>query len=277
MKTRHSIAFFFLLSVLPLAAKDYNTAKLNESRLQRAEEARYALPEQRLLAIRECGLGRLYFCQRSLIENLQDPDIEIRTKSAYSLGLLGQEISVDYLKTLLDKESEKLKELQKDWPTKTAEQQEEFRLTRQEIYETLWAVGFIKSPKSKDVLLPYLAWEGEDFAPVRRGAASALDSLGDPASGEDIKKHLEIEKKDIIRLELYRALFQFEPTNYQYKMEVVNLLKSDEKWVRYHSAKAIHDFHIKEGFKPLEKAMLIEEDPSVRETLHQAYMILFYY
>lgn len=257
-------------------AKSYNTAEVQQSRLQLAEDARYALPEQRLLAIRECGLGKLYFCQRALVENLEDPDIEIRKKSAYSLGLLGQELSIEPLQELLKKEEEELKKVEQYREEGTIAQKEEFVARRAIIYETLWAVGFIPSDKSGPLLLSYLDWQEDYYIPVRRAAASALDTLGDPQTKDGIIPKLDNEKSEIVRIYLLRTLLQFEPTNSDYKTRVIELLKSDEQWVRYNAATAISDHVIKEAYKPLENAMLLEEDAGVRRALHSAYMKLIY-
>ncbi|GEM_PF-1573437 len=269
------------------SSKNYNIDELKENRLNLVEEAGAGTFETRMKAITECGLGRMHYCLRVLIENLDDPNPTIRNESIRGLGFLGMEEAVDpLLKQIekLDKELEENKKKEEEFIEKLKNEKD---LTQKAYYVTIiqelhddykmmlnakaaaiWAIGSIEAESALEKIKVYIK-DKEDS--IRRITATAIGEIGATSGLAILEEAIEAEKVDRVKVDILKAYLLIEPTKTKYIDQVIILLRDDEPWVRYYAANAVYDLNLFNAHVPLRRALKIESDPMVRKALHRAY------
>ena len=214
------------------------------------ENSQFGAPEVRLLSIRECGTGQIFICFRALRDNLQDHDYEVRIASVRGLGILGLEEAIEPLNKRLDTEKDA-----------------RMRST------IIWSLGMIGDAASAATVEPHV---GDPEEIIRKEAAISLGKIANKSSLQSLQNQLNAEKIDKVKVELLKSLLILQPENAEYIANMINMLKNDEAWVRYYTAKAIIDLRLKSAYRPLQRALLLESDPIVRSALHEAYLTTIY-
>lgn len=252
--------------------KDYNVKRIKLNQEALFDDARFGLPEKRIKAIQMCGLSKILYCFKVLSETLFDKTSKrIREESATGLGVMRLKLALPYLYEAMSKE--------KDLKVKMA---------------IIWGIGVIGDPKSVQKIKPFL--KNENWK-IRRTAArslrlleskEAIQYLTEALKGEDENKvnltaaHKETFKTefgqkqliksfhDRVKLEIYHALLVINSQDYNNIGNLIALLESSDMWVRYTVGKAIIDLELPEAFVALQKALLVEDEPIVREVLFKA-------
>ncbi len=269
------------------SSKNYNTEELKENRLNLVEEAGAGTFETRMKAITECGLGRMHYCLRVLIENLDDPNPAIRNESIRGLGFLGMEEAVEpLLKQIekLDKELEENKKKEEEYLEKLKNEKD---MTQRSYYVTiiqglhddykmmlnakaaaLWAIGSIEAESAVDKIKAYIK-DKEDS--IRRITATAIGEIGAKSGLPILEEAIEAEKVDRVKVDMLKAYLLIDSTKTKYIDQVILLLRDDEPWVRYYAANAVYDLNLFNAHVPLKRALKIESDPMVRKALYRAF------
>lgn len=270
------------------SSKNYTIDELKEHRLKLVEDAQAGTFEIRMKAISECGLGRIHYCLRPLITNLDDPDPRIRRESIRGLGFLGMEEAVDpLLKEIekLNKEIEENETKQKSTLDKLKQEKDQtersYYVTKMQSLENekkamlsakgsaIWAIGNIEADKAIDKIKVYIK---DDQDLIRRITASALGEIGSEKVLPILEEAIKEEKSDRVKVDMLKAYLENDgATKTEYIDELINMLSDDEAWVRYYAALAVYDLNLFNAHGALKRALKIESDPMVRKALYRAY------
>ncbi len=247
------------------------------------EIARVGTKQARIEAIRKCGGGRYTFCVRALVDNLKDPDHEIRKESAQYLGVLmsGKKSKGEFvnkaLKDMIREQAVWASELKK----KNEVEKESDRINRIEFMAVMiLALGYIGDYNSATFLYDFMAdkhqtLEVANEPKVRRMAAHSMGLIGNINSLVKLKERLKNEKVERNHVDILRSIIVLENT-LENRQQLIEKLKSRDRWVRYYAADYIIDLKIREAIQPLENALALEGDEVVRERLYRAYMKAVY-
>ena len=246
LKNIFSLAIMLSVSTSLYSVSD--TPEKAEYRRNLAENARAALIEKRLHAIGECGTSRFTICYRALVDNLQDPEPEIREQSIRALGKLNIKDAAEPLTAHLDKEE-----------------------NAQAKYAILWALGYLGNAASSEKLAGLL---NDEDSEVRRLSAHSLSNLAQKESLDAINARIAEEKIDVTKAHLLRASLRIKIGQPEMINQLIELLKSPDYWARYHTANTIKELRLKFALKPLEHALKLEEQPNTRAAIQSAIQAL---
>ncbi len=207
----------------------------------------HATGEETISAIRRCAYDKLYACSRELIKLLRDDEKEIRIEAAKALGLLGFTSSIDAI--------EKASQEEKDPDV---------------LFFYLWGLAKLGGERIYPIGERFLNHEDPN---LRRIAAQVLKSSQKKEATSLLEKRLQEEKEDRVKVALLDALLFYEPTSFKYRQEVIKLLESPNPFTRLDAAYTIIEHRIFEARKPLEKALIYENEAFVREVLYRAYRL----
>ena len=207
----------------------------------------HATGEETILAIKRCAYDKLYACSRELIKLLRDDEKEIRIESAKALGLLGFTSSIEAI--------EKASQEEKD---------------PEVLFFYLWGLAKLGGERIYPIGERFLNHQDPN---LRRIAAQVLKSSRKKEATSLLEKRLQEEKEDRVRVALLDALLSYEPTSAKWRQEVIELLSSPNPFTRLDAAYTIMEHRIWEARKPLERALIYENEAFVREVLYRAYRL----
>lgn len=290
---KHSFLLVILFSLsglqLNAANRSGTMGKIPWGKQELVSKVQVGTVENRVMAIEECGTSRFKFCYRPLIENLLDPELDIRKASALSLARLQIEDAALPLFEALEKadkditaREEELKELSDKLKQETDPVEKSVLVDniiyKKKRYQTavdyhanlIYAIGEAKADAASEKILPLL---DDENPTIRRRTATALGKIKKEEAKEKLAAKLDNEKVDWVRVEILRALIEYEPANSKYRIQLINYLQNNDMWVRMYAARAIYDLKIYEGRIPLEKALRLEAEPMVRMQMKEAYLL----
>ena len=212
------------------------------------EDAKHGYREARLQAINECGANKYIFCIRTLGDNLQDIDKDIRLFSARNLGIIGYRSAIPFLAIGLGQEG--------DMDVKA---------------ELIWALGHIRHEESAEVIRDFLLDPSER---IRRVSARCLAEMYNMESLESIKWAMENEKSDRVKVEQLKAILLLIPGDTKFRSLMIEMLKSRDRWVRLVAVESMVELKLKEGYKPLLDAIDHEEEQMVHEAMIEAEKVI---
>ena len=212
------------------------------------EDAKHGFREARLQAINECGAHKYIFCIRTLGDNLQDIDKDIRLFSARNLGIIGHRSAIQFLAIGLGQEG--------DMDVKA---------------ELIWALGHIRHEESAEVIRDFLLDPSER---IRRVSAHCLAEMFSMESLESIKWAMENEKSDRVKVEQLKAILLLIPSDTKYRSMMIEMLKSRDRWVRLVAVESMVELKLKEGYRPLLDAIDHEEEQMVHGAMIAAEKII---
>jgi len=293
MNKKITAIFILLLSYTFLtqlySKKTYEITSIGESKKRLIEEALTGLPENRIAALKKCGIGRYNFCFYSLINAIQDLDPKIRKEAAIGFGFLSLIQAIPYIEKAI--QIEKLDNVKE---------------------EMIWALGVIGEKKSAIFLEKFLP---DKNVYIRRITAFSLAMIANKDSlpklkesitkeDEKIKKQIKIiedlvvekRKREIenflkyfkifsqklsdqkqllsnmyrVKLELIAGILNINADDTKYRIKIISLLENEDSWLRYYTAKVIQKYHIHEARTMLQKIINIEPENKVRTELWKA-------
>lgn len=269
------------------SSKNYNIDQLQEHRLRLVEDAQAGSFDTRMKAISECGLGRIHYCLRALINNLEDSNPTIRRESIRGLGFLGMEEAVEPLLSQIKKLDKEIKENEEKQKSMLEKLKNEKDPTERSYYVTtiqsleerhknmlsakgsaIWAIGNIEAEKAVENIKGFITDE-KDL--IRRVTAVALGEIGTSEVLPILEEAIKAEKKDRVKVDMLKAYLFNDPTKTEYINELIKMLADDEVWVRYYAALAVDDLNLFNAHAALKRALKIESDPMVRRALYKAY------
>ncbi len=221
--------------------------QINPSSRKVVETALNGPADLRIAAIQECST--LPYCMRALFQGLQDQDAEVREAAARSLGFLGLRESVNNLREAMEKEQvPRVKAVM------------------------IWAIGSTRAKNAKEAVTAIEPMLGDQNPEIRRTAAFALGALRDPESVAKLKNQAESESEERVKVELYRAALSIELSDQDTQKNLIALLKSNDANTRLRVANTIHDLRVRAARDELKRAIILEENQTVRDAMNQAYI-----
>ncbi len=239
------ITIFLGLSSL-LYANYYNirSTEYKPSKYLLVDVARFGWHEARVQAIRECGLGHHTFCMRVLGENLLDENLQIRQESVRNLGFLKAPECLPYVEKAMPVEKEQAI-----------------------LADYIWLVGEIGVEEGRPLILGYLSSE-EPF--IRRTTADSLARIGKREDLDPLAQAYDAEKDERVKLHLLAAILRMEPNSVKHRIDIIRLLSSPDKVVRYYTAIEIKNLKMKDAHAALVRAREIETEEDVNVKLGEA-------
>lgn len=277
-----SLLVLVTLSWVPSLQAQRVNARLNSDQKRMLDFLSTGRPEERQMAMMQCGLSRSRFCTRTLIKYLNDVDPLFRFEAAQALGQIADPTSLQPLTEALEKVSQEGKDdqdiqgLQKEIEANTlypnesdAKRKKAFQFV---VYQSklLWAIGQIGSLSSVEKIKPYLQNQSSS---VRRAAVLALGNVKSEDAVSALKSAYGEEKNDRIKAALAYSVLKSDMGNSQLSKDLIALLFSPDWLARYDTAGYIESLHLREARDNLLKALRAEEWEEVRLRLFKAYQM----
>ena len=295
----------FLFSTFHIFSTDYSLIKNLPTKIKLIlQNVEFGLKKNRLNAIRQCGVEMIQPCYRLLIQNLTDPDIEIRDYSAISLGRIQQAAAVTHIQSAIKEIEIDLSE-RKKINNKAGQSLEQITLNNtnensKSTFSSIDEIEKIKEDRTKlltkshmvralalifkstvqkidPVIITTIESFLKDESPeVRINAAFGLSILRQNSSKLILETTLKEEKEDRVKIEILGALLSLEPYNHIYIGSLSEYLFSDNPDTRMQTAYIIKVRKLKETQKALDKALILEANENVRRVLFEAYATAIY-
>ena len=292
------ITTFLTLFLFTISIESNELLTLSPKIQKVISDAEFSSDNERITAIKTCGIEKITPCYRVLLANLKDTSIKVRDLSAISLGQLQREGTIPYIQEAINEMDAILKEHKRILPYTGAaiealqlESKEQLLLSNDEIellqedrYNLLTKKNMIRSlgllhqgtylPIQPD-LVTYLEkfLQDEDYE-VRGSAAYSLSILKQTTSKDVLTTLLATEKNEYTKVEILNALITLEPYQSNYQQQLCNYLFSTDIKARLRVASIIQNHKIKSAERSLYKALSIESIAPIRVTMLKAYKVI---
>lgn len=239
-----TIFFWLIVTNSKINSAGFQPPQLTDYAQSLIETLRIGPLDERVRAIEICGINGYIPCYYTLVSLLKDVEPVIRKKSAISLGLLRNKDAMIHIEKAM--EAEKDESVQADF---------------------IRSLMFFKSVDSTKIAEKYIGSESEK---IRFVAVKVLTIASDETLYDKISERIKVENSEHVKVMLLHAALKIKKTSANIT-ELVRFFTSTQRIVRLYAAKAAEDLKLKETLLPLKKALILEDDPEVREEFHHAY------
>ena len=254
------------------------------------EDAEVGSPSERKTALKTCAKEKIEQCYYLMIKALKDPGtthiddgIEIRDAASVGLVKLRVKMAFEPLKEIVQVISKQIEEQKGIIPElrKASASLAEILMAEDTLKtmhlaksNMIHALGSIRDAKIMDYIIPFLKDESKL---VRMKAALSISYLPNKKNQPLLEKHLTDEKEDMVRLDIFRALFTIDRFNDKYIHEFIKMFFSNNPAVRRKSARIGMQFHITEGREVVERAIALELQNDVSLEMKKYQNLLLYH